>query len=153
MTVRIVVEVGVGRVFADRNVTEGCHAPRGLGKDRDVPADELLPVPLTDDERKVLLHGITAWGGPARATETFARAMGFESVADLHAERPRLLHAIQGDEPLGRADWRRVLLLTEIAFASDVVGSGVEWQTTSGLSDEATVHALRRVQRKLTGVR
>jgi hypothetical protein len=32
---------------------------------------------------------------------------------------------------------------------SDLVGSGVEWQTTTGLTDEATLPILRAIQRKL----
>ncbi|MFB7630573.1 hypothetical protein ACFC0M_06440 [Streptomyces sp. NPDC056149] len=32
---------------------------------------------------------------------------------------------------------------------SDLVGSGVEWSTTTGLEDEATIKALRLIQRKL----
>jgi hypothetical protein len=75
--------------------------------------------------------------------------MGFESVKHLHSERPRLLAAIQDAQPLSRQDWRRVLLLAEVVFASDVVGSGVEWETTTGLSDEGTIHVLRGIQRKL----
>ncbi|MEU1542912.1 hypothetical protein [Actinacidiphila glaucinigra] len=37
----------------------------------------------------------------------------------------------------------------EIVFVSDLAGSGVEWPTTTGLSDEATIRVLRAIQRKL----
>jgi hypothetical protein len=46
-------------------------------------------------------------------------------------------------------DWRRVLLSVEIVFASDVVGSGLDWRITSGISDEESVGLLRGLQRKL----
>ena len=34
-------------------------------------------------------------------------------------------------------------------FASDVVGSGLDWRITSGISDEESVGLLRGLQRKL----
>ena len=41
------------------------------------------------------------------------------------------------------------LLATEIVFVSDLAGSGVEWQTTTGRDDETTIRTLRVIQRKL----
>jgi hypothetical protein len=49
-------------------------------------------------------------------------------------------------QPLSRADWRRALLATEIVFASDVVGSGLDWSITTGLADEDTIGLLRAMQ-------
>lgn len=43
----------------------------------------------------------------------------------------------------------RVLLATEISFASDLVGSGHDWMFTTGLSDEETLGVVRRIQRKM----
>ncbi len=42
-----------------------------------------------------------------------------------------------------------MLLAVEIVFASDVVGSGLDWATTSGIPDEESIAILRRLQRKL----
>ena len=114
-----------------------------------MPADDLLPVQLTAEERRVLRCGITEWGGPASCTEEFARAMGFESVADLRQHSPRLRDAVEAGEPLTRTDWRRVALMTEVVFASDEVGSGLDWAITTGMSDEETIRLLRDIQRKL----
>lgn len=50
---------------------------------------------------------------------------------------------------MSQVDWVRTLLATEIVFASDVVGSGLDWPITSGLPDEETMHLLRSVQRKI----
>ena len=115
--------------------------------------EDRVAVPLADQERRLLSSGIAEWGGPARCTEEFATAMGCDTVADLHAERPRLMGAIGAARPLSRQDWQRVLVLTEVVFVSDLVGSGVEWETTTGLSDEVTIRLLRGIQRKLVGVR
>jgi hypothetical protein len=46
--------------------------------------------------------------------------------------------------PLTQVDWARVLLATEIVFVSDLMGSGVEWPTTTGLSDESTIRTIQR---------
>lgn len=108
-----------------------------------------VPFNLTDDERELLWRGLLEWGGPASPTNAMAAAMGFRDVSDLHKEGSRLRADISERRPLTYADWRRALLATEIVFASDVVGSGVEWSTTTGLQDEETIRMLRSIQRKL----
>ncbi|TDO51450.1 hypothetical protein EV643_103187 [Kribbella sp. VKM Ac-2527] len=76
-------------------------------------------------------------------------AMGFISATDLPAQCSRIRSALVAWESLEPMDWARALLATEIAFSSDVVGSGYEWPTTTGWSDEVTVKTLRAIQRKL----
>lgn len=115
-------------------------------------ADELVNPDLTDEERWVLNRGLVEWGGPAHCTEALANAMGFRSIADLYDEADRLVDDLGARRPLSRRDWTRTLLATEIVFASDIVGSGVEWQDTTGLDDAATLRTLRGLQIKLAGV-
>lgn len=110
---------------------------------------EPVAVELTDDERHLLSWGLIEWGGPARCTEEMAVAMGFKSVADLLEEGYRIADDIRAAKPLPQVDWARALLATEIVFASDVVGSGGDWEVTSGMDDVRSVKALRAVQRKL----
>jgi hypothetical protein len=97
----------------------------------------------------VLIGGVVEWGGPAHCTEEFAVAMGFTSVAGLFDSQDRLLAALRNAEPLTQIDWARALLLSEVVFASDVVGSGLDWSITVGLSDEETIRVLREIQRKI----
>lgn len=104
---------------------------------------------LTDDERELLWRGLLEWGGPASPTKAMAVAMGFRDVIDLLKEGSRIRADISDGRPLTYADWRRALLATEIVFASDVVGSGVDWSTTTGLQDEETIRMLRSIQRKM----
>jgi hypothetical protein len=106
---------------------------------------------LTAEERFLLSRGLAEWGGPAYCTDALAVAMGFDSVADLAVQSDRLLRSLDAREPLSRWDWTRVLLATEIVFVSDVVGSGVEWETTTGLADARSLEVLRDLQRKLVG--
>jgi hypothetical protein len=114
--------------------------------------DHMLSPDLDDVERHLLRWGIIEWGGPARCTEEMAVAMGFDSVQHLFDSTGRLAGAIADGVPLSTADWLRVLMATEIVFASNTIGSGHDWSITSGLSDEQSLAALRSVQLKLAGV-
>ena len=115
------------------------------------PTDILSP-DLDDTERRLLRWGLVEWGGPAMCTDEMAIAMGFSSVQDLFDSTDRLAAAIGSRSPLPAVDWLRVLLATEIVFASDTIGSGLDWSITSGLSDVESLAALRSVQHKLAGV-
>jgi hypothetical protein len=116
-------------------------------------ASERIGVDLTAEEIHLLTAGLREWGGPARCTDRLAVAMGFVDVEDLFRESKSLGRAIRNAEPLLPRDWTRALLATEIVFASDVVGSGWDWRSTVGWSDEQTIHVLRQLQRKLANAR
>jgi hypothetical protein len=113
-------------------------------------ADELIEFALDDSERRLLRWGLADWGGPARCTEEMAVAMGFRSIDDLFMEGDRLSATLERAEAMTRFDWCRVLLATEIVFASNLVGSGWDWSITSGVSDAESLVTLRRIQLKLT---
>ncbi|MFJ2951492.1 hypothetical protein ACIO8H_28220 [Streptomyces sp. NPDC087226] len=104
---------------------------------------------LTDGEIKLLRRALAEWGGPAHCSDHLAVGMGFADQHDLLDQCDRLRNALADDAPLTQVDWARVLVATEIVFVSDLMGSGVEWSTTTGLSDESTIRALRSIQRKL----
>ncbi|GAB3572115.1 hypothetical protein GCM10027405_38730 [Arthrobacter alkaliphilus] len=108
-----------------------------------------VEVNLTDEERKVLWRGLLEWGGPAQCTEAMALAMGFRGVTDLLDEGKRIADDLRAGRALTKSDWRRALLATEIVFASDVLGSGIDWSITTGMDDCETVTILRSLQRKL----
>jgi hypothetical protein len=114
-----------------------------------VGINDALSVELTDDEVRVLCHGLLEWGGPARCTDRMAVAMGFEDVEDLWGQGERIRQALADRQPLSQRDWVRALLATEIVFASAVLGSGTDWEATSGLSDADTIRILRSAQRKI----
>jgi len=115
----------------------------------DVTVNDLIQVPLTDQERNVLRWGLIEWGGPGQCTEEFAIAMGFGSLDGLFAETDRLVRSLDEHEALSAVDWVRILLSTEVVFASDVVGSGTDWVETVGVTDVETIAILRAVQRKI----
>lgn len=112
-------------------------------------AGELIDLELTDVERTVLAVGLNEWGGPARVTEEFACAMGFRDQADMFGESQRIMKQLGRGEPLAALDWARTVLATEVVFASDLVGSGRDWTSTTGFSDVDTIELLRTIQGKL----
>jgi hypothetical protein len=100
-------------------------------------------------ERRFLRSALLDWGGPAHPTDELAVAIGFTSADTLSREAWALWERIEAGEALTTGDWRQVLLAVEIVFASDVVGSGLDWRITSGISDEESITTLRGLQRKL----
>jgi hypothetical protein len=104
---------------------------------------------LTEGEVRLLRRALGEWGGPARCSDQLAFGMGFADARDLLDQCRVLSRALGADDPIKSVDWARTLLAAEIVFVSDLVGSGVEWETTTGLRDEATLPILRAIQRKL----
>jgi hypothetical protein len=104
---------------------------------------------LTDSEVRLLRRALGEWGGSARCSDQLAFGMGFSDARDLLDQCRILSRALGDDDPIKPVNWARTLLAAEIVFVSDLAGSGVEWQTTTGLSDEATLPILRAIQRKL----
>ncbi|WP_373202522.1 hypothetical protein [Mycobacterium marinum] len=60
----------------------------------------------------------------------------------------RLQRAVRGDEPLTNLDWARVLFLTEITWASGLVGAGLDFAIVTGFSDSEAIGLLRGLQRR-----
>ena len=108
-----------------------------------------LTVDLDDDERRMLAAAMLEWIGPARPTEAMVVAMGFDRLDTFSDEVLRLRSSLERREALSRQDWRRVQLGAEIVFASDLVGSGLDWSIATEFTDEETIALLRRVQRKM----
>ncbi|MFC8733853.1 hypothetical protein ACFT5B_15485 [Luteimicrobium sp. NPDC057192] len=104
---------------------------------------------LEPAETELLRRALGEWGGPARASDDLARAMGFADVTAMDLELPELRRALRQDAPLSARDWARALVATEFVFVSDLYGSGTDWRTTTGRDDDETINALRVIQRKL----
>ncbi|MFL6061803.1 MAG: hypothetical protein ACJ72E_11270 [Marmoricola sp.] len=106
-------------------------------------------VEFDQDELRLLRAGLLEWGGPASPTDALARALGFSGSKTMSGETRDLWSRIERGDQLEAGEWRRVLLAVEIVFASDVVGSGIDWSITTGIPDVEAIAVLRRLQRKL----
>jgi hypothetical protein len=101
---------------------------------------------LTEDGRFLLRQGLAQWGGPCDMTDALAVALGYEDATHFSEEADRIRRALDSGEQLDKADARRALEATEIAFVSDTLGAACCWETVTGLTDEETLRTLRKVQ-------
>jgi hypothetical protein len=114
------------------------------------PLQDVVTIELTEPEWTMLGRTMMEWGGAARCTDVMAEAMGFGNVDGLFAETDRFLDLTRAHLPMSRWDWARLLLATEIVFASTVVGSGLSWDTGDvRVTDEESFRTLRSLQRKV----
>lgn len=113
---------------------------------------DLAGADLSDDERQLLLSGLMEYGGPAAGAAALAPLVGVDSVDAFFELTDRLSSAIADREPLSDVDWARAVVLTEICWASDILGAASD--LGSNMSDDRALAALRSLQRKVvTGAR
>ncbi|MCV7077981.1 hypothetical protein [Mycobacterium szulgai] len=110
---------------------------------------ELGAVDLSADERMLIIHGLNEYRGSAhRAMPMMAPLVGLSTIEEFRALLQRLIESVESREPLCDLDWARALFLTEISWASDVVGSGLDFATN--IRDERAAPLLRSIQRKVS---
>ena len=110
-------------------------------------ATELIDIELTDEERMLLSQGLNEYGGPIRNQLVMVRALGLPDRASFDALVDRLHTAISRTDPLSRLDWARAVFLTEVSWASNLVGSGLDFATS--VRDENAAPLMRSIQRKV----
>ena len=107
---------------------------------------------LSRDEREFLASGVLQWAGPASPSQALAVALGAPSVEALAEKGSKLGRKLRGSDALPFDEILFALISTEIIFASDRWGAGVEWHTVTGYSDSEAIEMLRKLQRKLVGL-
>jgi hypothetical protein len=116
--------------------------------------DEVVDVPLAEEERELLAEGLHQWGGPTRPTDALARVIGFNDVETMHAEGRRIRKLLREGGSLTKLDWQRALVALEIVWASNFYGAANDWEgVAAGWTDDRTLQALRSAQRQLAGLR
>lgn len=108
---------------------------------------ELIDIELTDDERDLLSHGLNEYGGSIQYKPILTRALGLPDRASFEALLHRLRRAIGRKEPLSKVDWARAVFLTEVSWASNLVGSGLDFRTN--FHDDEAAPLMRAIQRKV----
>ncbi|WP_157900632.1 hypothetical protein [Mycobacterium rhizamassiliense] len=108
---------------------------------------ELIDLGLTDDERLLISHGLSEYGGPIRGQVVMTRALGLSDSGAFNDLVARLRGAIFRKQPLSKLDWARAVFLTEVSWASDLVGSGLDFKTN--FHDDEAAPLLRSIQWKL----
>lgn len=114
------------------------------------PSDELEAIDLSDAERSFIYFALTHWGGPASYKPLPINDLfGISDWTEFDALTARLAQASTDQQPLPAREWALALFLTELSFASDLVGTGVEFALISH-SDEDGISLLRSIQRKIS---
>ncbi|SOJ56903.1 hypothetical protein MSIMFB_04380 [Mycobacterium simulans] len=108
----------------------------------------LVAIDLDNVERELMVLALNEYAGSAQ--------QGFELLAPVVGQSTQdewgnyvfpLLAAINNKEPLSDLDWARALFLTEVGFASDLVGSGRRFGRQA---DEYWITVLRSLQDKIS---
>jgi hypothetical protein len=110
---------------------------------------ELLTVDLSDDERTFIWQAMYQWQFSASRQPFPYQVLGLATWQEFAELTHRLAQAVTDQEPLTGLDWMRVLYLTECSWASDVVGSGLDFSIVTEFSDIDGLSLLRRLQRKI----
>jgi hypothetical protein len=114
------------------------------------PDDDVEAIDLTDGERSFMYFALTHWGGPASYKPLPIKDLfGIDEWTQFDVLTARLAQAITDQQPLSERDWAIALFLSEVSFASDLVGAGTEFALISH-SDEYGIRLLRSIQRKIS---
>jgi hypothetical protein len=118
------------------------------------PEEKLRPVDvgLNAEEVQLMVEGFAHWFGPAHPEPESAQLAGFSTAEDMADGVARLRDALRAGAAITRRDWKRALIATELIFASDAFGAGVEWEIVTGRDEVQDLGILREIQRKLVGV-
>ncbi|WP_222105925.1 DUF2716 domain-containing protein [Catellatospora sichuanensis] len=100
-------------------------------------------------ERELLRLGVMQSGG---SKDEVARLLEFDDRSALRADVDRLAGLVASGGPMSRRDCRRVLLATELAFASETLGCSRDWSADTGFADRDTIAVLRTIQEKIAGI-
>ena len=110
----------------------------------------LIAIDLTEREREFIARALYERQGSASWTPLPIDALGLSDWDEFDALIDRLRDAVTRGDPLTDLDWARALFLTEITWASDLVGAGTDFSIVSGFSDAEGITVLRSLQRKIS---
>jgi hypothetical protein len=107
---------------------------------------------LTPVERELLRLGIMEWERPEGGRDAVVRVLGYGDRRELRSDVPRLAGLLDVSRSMSRRDCRRLLLATELAFASETLGWSRDWTSDTGFTDHDTIMLLRGLQERLAGI-
>lgn len=111
-------------------------------------SSEQVSAELSADEREFIRQTLGQWEGPAGKMPFPFQMLGLASWDEFGDLVLRLRDAVAAGAALDDLDWARVLVLTEITWASNLIGSGLDFPITTRFSDEEALQLLRGLQRK-----
>jgi hypothetical protein len=114
-------------------------------------SSELVAVDLTDDERGFIGQTLDEWRSSASGKPFPFQVLGLSTWEEFGELIVRLEHAVASGAALTDLDWARVLFLTEVTFASSLIGAGLDFAIVTAFSDSEALGLLRGLQRKIGG--
>jgi hypothetical protein len=111
----------------------------------------LVAVDLTEDERDFIQQTLEQWALSAASKPFPFQALGLSTWDEFGELTGRLEHAVTDGKPLTDLDWARVLFLTEVTWASNLIGSGLDFEIVTRFSDAEALSLLRGLQRRIGG--
>ena len=109
--------------------------------------NELVAIDLDDQERELMCLALNEYAGTAKyAYQLLSPVFGQSTKNEWVQLINRLMDAIRNKQPLSALDWARAVFLTEISFASDLVGSGWDFGPSA---DDYWFKVLRSLQYKV----
>ncbi|KIA74430.1 hypothetical protein [Paenarthrobacter nicotinovorans] len=109
-----------------------------------------MSVRTLDKELRTFFHtALGVWGGPARASDVFARQHGFGDAAAFTAWRLELMGQLEAGAVLSVAEFGRLLRVARIAVHDDYYGAGWEWIHVTPYSQEEAEQLLQRAETEL----
>jgi hypothetical protein len=114
-------------------------------------SSDLVGVDLSETEREFIAQVLQQWGWSASDSQFPFQILGMSTWEEFGELTYRLQRAVENHEPLTDLDWARVMFLTEITWASSLVGSGLDFAIVTRFSDIEAVALLRGLQRKISG--
>lgn len=114
-------------------------------------SSELVAVDLSEAEREFIAQVLQQWGLSASDAPFPFQILEMSTWEQFGELTYRLQCAVENSEPLTDLDWARVMFLTEITWASSLVGSGLDFAIVTRFADTEAVALLRGLQRKISG--
>ncbi|THV28723.1 hypothetical protein [Glycomyces paridis] len=114
---------------------------------------QLIPLGFDRDEREFFARTLEESGGPAHVTDTLAVFVGFTDANDMIKRCNDIADLARRDGLIAAIDLKRAQLASEILFSSDIYGSGLDWEATTGLDNADAIALLRRIQVKMLNLR
>lgn len=103
-----------------------------------------------DKELRTFFHtALGVWGGPARASDVFARQHGFDDAVAFTAWRRELIAQLEAGAALSPTEVRRLLRIARIAVYDDYNGAGWEWIHVTPYSQEEAEQLLQHAETQL----
>ncbi|WP_159702926.1 hypothetical protein [Arthrobacter sp. 18067] len=103
-----------------------------------------------DKELRVFFStALGVWGGPARASDVFARQHGFDDADAFTAWRQDLMVQLEVGAALSPTELGRLIRIARIAVYDDYYGAGREWIHVTPSSQEEAEQLLQRAGTEL----